>query len=106
MPAGLIVDDRTPAELDLVAEVPDDLHQQQDAAPHEAAPAAITPAIAPRAEPRIEPEAGASDGPDGQSSLPSTSAETPIASPGIALEPAARRPPTSRALRLGRGKTG
>jgi cytoskeleton protein RodZ len=84
------IDDRTPAELDLIAEGPDDL-QQQDAAPREA-PAEITPAIAPRAEPRIEPEAGASDGPDGQSSLPSTSAGTPIAAPGIALESAAAPP--------------
>jgi cytoskeleton protein RodZ len=84
------IDDRTPAELDLIAEGPDDL-QQQDAAPREA-PAEITPAIAPRAEPRIEPEAGASDGPGGQSSLPSTSAGTPIAAPGIALESAAAPP--------------
>jgi cytoskeleton protein RodZ len=84
------LDDRTPAELDLIAEGPDDL-QQQDAAPREA-PAEITPAIAPRAEPRIEPEAGTSDGRGGQSSLPSTSAGAPIAAPGIALESAAAPP--------------
>ena len=85
------IDDRTPAELDLIAEGPDDL-QQQDAAPRET-PAEITPAIAPRAEPRIEPETGASDDPDGQSSLPSTSPEAPIALPGTALESAAAPSP-------------
>jgi cytoskeleton protein RodZ len=90
------VDDRTPAELDLVVEGPDAL-QQQDAAPREA-PAEITPAIAPRAEPRTEPETRASDGPDGQSSLPSRSPEAPIALPGTALESAAAPPPDLASL--------
>jgi cytoskeleton protein RodZ len=84
------VDDRKPAELDLAADVSDDL-QPRDA-PLEAAPPEITPAIAPRAEPRIEPEAGASDGPDAPGSLPSTSAPPPMASPGLALESAAVPP--------------
>jgi cytoskeleton protein RodZ len=73
------VHDRNPADPDLVAEVPDDL-QQQDAAPREAAPVEITPAIAPRAEPRIEPEAGASDAPEAPANA---SAQTPAASPTV-----------------------
>jgi cytoskeleton protein RodZ len=94
------LDDRDPAELDLVAEVPDD-PQQQGAAPGEAAPAEITPAIAPRAEPRIEPEAGASDGPDAPGSLPSMSAPPPTAAPGSALESAAAPPPDLASPRPG-----
>jgi len=97
------IDDRNPAELDLVAEVPDE--QQQDSAPPletvrsgapvveeaprpEAAPADITPAIAPAAEPRIEPEAGASD----VQEVPNVAARSPMASPGVASEAAAAPP--------------
>jgi len=64
------VDDRGPAEIDLVAEVPDDLRQQAIApnitpaiapAPEPATAPEVQPPIEPPIGPLIEPEAGAAD---------------------------------------------
>jgi cytoskeleton protein RodZ len=75
------VDDRSPTEIDLVAEVPDDLRQQAAAPPLEAPrPEAGPPGIAPAITPPAEPQADAAD------------AAAPVALPGIDL--AAATPPT------------
>jgi cytoskeleton protein RodZ len=101
------VDDRSRAEIELVAEVPDDLQQQVTAPPPERVPAPpavldvprpqvaapdITPAIAPASAPSppIEPQAGASDL---QEAPPGAPAQAPTASPDVESEPAAATPP-------------
>ena len=52
------VDDRSPAGIELVAEVPDDLRQQVPAPDIASAP---EPATAPATEPPVEPQAGAAE---------------------------------------------
>ena len=84
------VDDRSPAEVELVAEVPDDLRQQAPAP--DIAPAiapAPEPAISPRIEPPVEPpaelEAGAAGSFAAQEALPG--GDLGAASPSADLEP-------------------
>jgi cytoskeleton protein RodZ len=107
------MDDRSQAEIELVAEVPDDLQQRAAAPPPEsvrspavvldvprpeAAAPDITPAIAPapepaispRIEPPIEPEAGASDP---QEASRSASARASTASPDVESGSVAATPP-------------
>jgi cytoskeleton protein RodZ len=108
------MDDRSQGEIELVAEVPDDLRQQAAAPPSgtERSPAAvldvprpqavapdITPAIAPAPEPAvsppIEPEAGATDP---HEVAPSASAHPPMASQDAEPASAAAAPPLDVAI--------
>jgi cytoskeleton protein RodZ len=85
------VDDRSRAEVELVAEVPDDLRQQATAPDITPAIAptrepTISPRIEPPIEPPIEPEAGSTDP---QETLQSALTRAPTASPDPDLEPPA-----------------
>jgi cytoskeletal protein RodZ len=89
------VDDRSPAEIELVADVPDDLRQPatlpgavRSQAVLETPQPDIVPAISPSVEPAIEPEASASEGTDAEAG-----AQGAPASPSAEPESAATPPP-------------